>query len=208
LRVELELELTSKILTLELLVLAHVRGKHLLDLPPFQQASKTELIGTGVVRDHSQPAHAAVSQCIDQILWNAAQTKAAAHHGDTVTDHIFESGACRAVNLGAGHVVVSGSPCSEHSDGHRGLLRQAQVPGHSLDGSSMNPGNTQVRRYRHRIVRKKNTRNLAEIINMSSGSRRERRRPRVPGRFDAGLRANVESPLGNLNMRSRLLVQQ
>src|SRR5690606_31450688 len=54
LRVELQLQLAGQELPLELLVLAHVGGNHLADLPGFQQQAEAEAVDARVVGDGGQ----------------------------------------------------------------------------------------------------------------------------------------------------------
>lgn len=56
LRGELDLQLSSEVLLLEVLVLAHVTGDHALHLLGLQKLAQTEVIDTGVVGDAGQVA--------------------------------------------------------------------------------------------------------------------------------------------------------
>ena len=66
-------------LALELLVLSHVARNHLGDLARLKQFAQTKTVDTGVIGNDRQVFHTRRTQCIDQGLGYAAQTKAA--HG-------------------------------------------------------------------------------------------------------------------------------
>jgi hypothetical protein len=74
---ELQLQFAGQVLALELLVLAHVAGNHLLDLARLEQLAQAETVDTGVVGDDGQVFDAAVAQRVDQRFGNAAQAEAA-----------------------------------------------------------------------------------------------------------------------------------
>src|SRR5262245_45545687 len=77
LRDELDLEFAGQILSLELLVLADVGRNHSPDLSRPQQNADAEIVDAGVVADDGQIAGATRVQRLNEVLWNAAQTKAA-----------------------------------------------------------------------------------------------------------------------------------
>jgi hypothetical protein len=87
---ELQLQLACEVLALELLVLAHVAGDHLLDLARLQQLAQAEAVDARVVRRDGQVLDAAVAQRLDQGLGDAAQAEAADGHELAVGDHALE----------------------------------------------------------------------------------------------------------------------
>jgi hypothetical protein len=99
LRGELQGQLAGQVLALELLVLAHVGGNHLADLPRLQQQAEAETVDTGVVADGSQVLLAAVAQGGDQLLGDAAQAEAADGDGHAVLDQAFQGVGGAGVNL-------------------------------------------------------------------------------------------------------------
>ena len=76
LRVELDLQLAREELALELLVLPHVAGDHLLDLLRLEQDAQAQLGRAAVVGDDGEALHALVVQGRDQVLRVAAQAEA------------------------------------------------------------------------------------------------------------------------------------
>ena len=77
LRREFEGQLAGQVLALELFVLTDVAGNHFLDLAGLEQLAQSEAVDAGVVGNRGQVLRAAVTQGINQGLWDAAQTKTA-----------------------------------------------------------------------------------------------------------------------------------
>jgi hypothetical protein len=90
LRRELQFKLAGKKLALELLVLPHVAGDHLLDLARLEQLPEAKAVHTRVVRNHGEVLHPRVAQSGDQRLGNAAQAEAADRHQLAVSNNALE----------------------------------------------------------------------------------------------------------------------
>src|SRR6185295_12057313 len=99
LRRELQVELAGEHLALELLVLADVRGDHLLHLAGLEQEAHAEIVHPGVVADDGEAFHRAVAQRGDEILGNAAQAEAAGGDGDVVAQQPFQGRRGVGINL-------------------------------------------------------------------------------------------------------------
>src|SRR5579864_3877025 len=90
LRREFELEFAGQILAFELLVLAHVRRNHLLDLARFEQQAEAETVDTRIVADAGDALHLRIAQRRDQRLRNAAQPEAADGKRLPVLDDVLQ----------------------------------------------------------------------------------------------------------------------
>ena len=90
LRVELDLQLAGEELLREQLVLAHIRGDHLLDLPRFEQQAEPGAVDAGIVRHAGQVLHAGVAQRLDQGFRHAAQAEPAGHDHHAVLQDAVE----------------------------------------------------------------------------------------------------------------------
>jgi hypothetical protein len=77
-------------LPLEFLVLAHVGADHLPDLPRAQQLAEPLIVDAGIVRHDGEAGDAAVPDCVDQPLRNAAQAEAARADGHAVEQQPVE----------------------------------------------------------------------------------------------------------------------
>src|SRR5690606_26830938 len=84
LRCELELELTTEELALELLVLPHVRRRHLADAPRLQQDPETPVVDATVVADDAEVLRALREQSLDESDRIARQTEPADGDGRPV----------------------------------------------------------------------------------------------------------------------------
>ena len=69
------------------------------DLPRLEQLAEAELVDAGVVGDHGEAVHAGVAQREDQVLRDAAQAEAAAHHRHPVAHHVGERGLRARIDL-------------------------------------------------------------------------------------------------------------
>ena len=98
-RIELKLKLAAQILARELFVLADIGRNHLLDLFGLQQEAQAPAVDAGIVRDNGDALNAAVAQRDDQVLRNAAEAEAAAHHGHAIEGEAPERGLCVRINF-------------------------------------------------------------------------------------------------------------
>src|SRR5262249_33718027 len=96
---ELEFKFTRQHLTLELPVLANVRGQDFFHLACGEQNSHSETIYASVVADNSQALHAAVAQRRDQIFWNAAQPEPARSDRHVVVKQAVKRGGGVRINF-------------------------------------------------------------------------------------------------------------
>src|SRR5690242_15661730 len=90
LRVELDLQFAGEILLGEQLVLAHVRGDHLLDLLALEQQPETGAIDAGIVRHHGQVLDPGIADRLDQRLGDTAKAEAPAADQHAVLEHAGE----------------------------------------------------------------------------------------------------------------------
>ena len=114
LRNQLEFEFTGQHLALELLVLAHVGGHDLLHLPGGEQNAHAEAVHAGIVADDGEAFHAAVVQCGDEILRDAAESEPA--RGDRHV--VVEQAGQRGLGVGVNFAHVKGNLTTDCADGH------------------------------------------------------------------------------------------
>src|SRR5438445_13886871 len=96
---ELEFKFTRQHLTLELLVLANVRGQDFFHLPCGEQNSHSETIDASVVANNGQALHAVVAQRRDQIFRNAAQPEPARSDRHVVLKQAVKRGGGVRINF-------------------------------------------------------------------------------------------------------------
>jgi len=80
LRIEFQFELSGQVELGEGLILADIGRDHFLDLPGFEQQPQPGAVDAGIVADAGETCHAAVTHGADQLVGNADQAEAAAHH--------------------------------------------------------------------------------------------------------------------------------
>src|SRR5690606_36241322 len=90
LRIEFEFELAGEILAGEFLVLPDIGTDHLPDLPGLQQQAEAPAVDAGIVGDDGKILRPAVAEGDDEVLGNAAEAEAPAHHGHAVEGEALE----------------------------------------------------------------------------------------------------------------------
>ncbi|GJE44159.1 hypothetical protein AEGHOMDF_3345 [Methylobacterium soli] len=99
LRVELDLELVGQELAGEFLVLADIGRDHLGDLSGVEELAEADAVDPGIVRDDGQALHARFAHRVDQLVRNAAEAEAAAHHRHVVAQQARQGGRRIGVNF-------------------------------------------------------------------------------------------------------------
>ena len=94
LRAELHFQFAGKELALELDILAHIAGDHLLHLVRFEQQSQAPAIHACVIAGDGQVARAGVAQGKNQRLGNAAQAETADRQQHPVSHNAVQCGGC------------------------------------------------------------------------------------------------------------------
>ena len=143
LRCENDLELAAEILPLELLVLAHVRRDHALDLASLEEDPQADIIDAAIVGHHGQILDARVANAVNERRGDAAESETADQQRGAVlhlglSERGLEIGANlgrlrrgetasatrelrrRAKESGAKHVEVSPQEIGTTSAGSRG----------------------------------------------------------------------------------------
>ena len=90
LRVELDLQLALEVELGEGLVLADIGRDHLLHLAGLQQQAQPLAVDAGIVADAGQVLDARIAHGANQLVGNADQAEAAAHHHHAVVQHALE----------------------------------------------------------------------------------------------------------------------
>src|SRR6185436_19607763 len=81
-------------------------GNHLLDLPGLEQQAEPVAVDAGVVADASEVLDARIAHCVNELVGNADQPEAAAHHHHAVAPHALERRLGILVDLVRHHPIL------------------------------------------------------------------------------------------------------